>query len=70
MMSHPHGRYGIKMTEGTLSTMWSVRLTTMKRAESMAKYLTDSNPQFKDKITFTAVDLGKGIVNECRPAHH
>jgi hypothetical protein len=70
MLSHPQGRYGIRMSEGPLSTLWSVRLTTMKRAVSMAKHLTDSNPQFHGKITFTAVDLGKGITNECKPNNH
>ena len=70
MLSHPNGRYGIKMIEDGMSVMWSVRLTTMRRAQAMAKHLTDSNPQFKGKITFEAVDLGKGISNECKAIQH
>jgi hypothetical protein len=70
MLSHPNGRYGIKMIENGMSILWSVKLTTMARAKSMADHLTKSNPQFKDKITFEAVDLGKGIVNECKSNHH
>lgn len=70
MLSHPQGRYAVRMAEGELSILYSVRLTTMARAVSMAKYLTDSNPQYKGKVTFTAVDLGKGVAHECKINNH
>jgi hypothetical protein len=42
----------------------------MTRAVSMADYLTKSNPQYKGKVRFEAVDLGKGVANECKTNHH
>lgn len=70
MLSHPNGRYAVRMTEGDLSIIYSVKLTTMARAVSMADYLTRMNPQYKGKVTFTAVDLGKGVAHECKTNHH
>jgi hypothetical protein len=70
MLSHPNGRFAVKMTEGDLSIVYSVKLTTMARAVSMADYLTRSNPQYKGKVRFEAVDLGKGIAHECKTNHH
>ena len=70
MLSHPQGRFGVKMIEGEMSILYSVKLTTMIRAQMMADYLTKSNPQYKGRITFEAVDLGKGIANECKAIQH
>jgi hypothetical protein len=70
MLSHPQGRYAVKMTEGELSIIYAVKLTTLARAVSMADYLTRSNPQYKGKVKFEAVDLGKGISYECKTNHH
>jgi hypothetical protein len=70
MMSHPQGRYGVKMTEGELSIMYSIRVTTPIRAKMMADYLTRMNPKLKDKLKFEVVDLGKGIANECKASNH
>jgi hypothetical protein len=70
MLSHPNGRFGIKMIENGMSIVWSVKLTTMKRAVSMAEHLARSNPQFEGKIKFEAIDLGKGVVNECKVNNH
>ena len=70
MLSHPNGRYGVKMTEGKLSIIYAVKMTTMRRAESMADYLTKMNPQLKGKVTFEPVDLGKGVAYECKSNHH
>lgn len=70
MLSHPQGRFAVRMVEGELSIIYSVKLTTMARAVSMADYLTKSNPQYKGKVRFEAVDLGKGIANECKTNHH
>lgn len=70
IMSHPQGRYAVRMTEGNLSILYSVRMTTMARAVSMANYLTKMNPQYKGTITFTAVDLGEGVASECKINNH
>lgn len=68
MATDPRGRYAIRMTEGAHSILYAVRLTTLRRAELMADWLSRSNPQYEGKVTFTAVDLGYGVANTCKPA--